>query len=136
MGTNKTISTDNTISLRVLSFSSQIPGYEKIKISARKMEMSPEKIDDVRILRGLQPPSPPARTPMSVLLMKQAKQQPRLKLNATKNLDSSSFAAKTILYTSICAIVHLRPVYTCDFVSCDCAPDALITITHTPRCQS
>ena len=49
MGTNKTISTDNTLSLRVLSFSSQIPGYEKIKISARKMEMSPEKIDDARI---------------------------------------------------------------------------------------
>ena len=61
MGTNK-ISTDNTLSLKVLSFSSQIPGYEKIKISAREMEMSPEKIDDVRIWGRLQ--SPPARTPM------------------------------------------------------------------------
>ena len=49
MGTNKTISTDNTLSLKVLSFSSQVPGYEKIKISAQKMEMSPEKIDDARI---------------------------------------------------------------------------------------
>ena len=48
MGTNKTISTDNTLSIKVLRFSSQIPGYEKIKISARKMEMSPEKIDDAR----------------------------------------------------------------------------------------
>ena len=49
MGKNKTISTDNTLSLKVLSFSSQIPGYEKIMISARKMEMSPEKFDDARI---------------------------------------------------------------------------------------
>ena len=49
MGTNKTISTDNTSSLKVLSFSSQIPGYEAIKVCARKMEMSPEKIDDARI---------------------------------------------------------------------------------------
>ena len=49
MGTNKTISTDNTLSLKVLSFSSHIPDYEKIKISARKKEMSPEKIDDARI---------------------------------------------------------------------------------------
>ena len=49
MGTNKTISTDNTLSLRVLSFSTQIPGYEKIKISVRKLEMSPEKFDDARI---------------------------------------------------------------------------------------
>ena len=46
MGTNKTISTDNTLSLRVLSFSSQIAGYERIKIPARKLEMLPEKIDD------------------------------------------------------------------------------------------
>ena len=44
MGTNKTISTDNTLSPKVLSFSSQIPGYEKTKISSRKMEMSPDKI--------------------------------------------------------------------------------------------
>ena len=49
MGTNKTISTDNTLSLKVLSFSSQIPGYEKIKISARNIKMSPEIIDDARI---------------------------------------------------------------------------------------
>ena len=49
MGTNKTISTDNTLSLKMLSFFSQIPGYEKIKISGRKVEMSPEKIDDARI---------------------------------------------------------------------------------------
>ena len=49
MSTNKTILTDSTLSLKVLSFSSQIPGYEKIKISAREMKMSPEKIDDVRI---------------------------------------------------------------------------------------
>ena len=49
MSTNKTISTDNTFSLKVLSFSSKIPGYEKIKISARKMTMSPEKNDDGRI---------------------------------------------------------------------------------------
>ena len=60
MGTNKIISTDNTLKLKVLSFSSQIPGYEKIKISARKMEMSPEEIDDARIWEGLErPPSPP-----------------------------------------------------------------------------
>ena len=59
IGTNKTISTDNTLSLKVLSFSSQIPGYEKIKVSARKIETSPEKIDDARIWGGLQPPSPP-----------------------------------------------------------------------------
>ena len=39
MGMNKTLSTDNTLSLKVLSISSQIPGYEKIKISAQKMEM-------------------------------------------------------------------------------------------------
>ena len=37
MGANKTISTDSTLSLKVLSFSSEIPGYEMIKISARKM---------------------------------------------------------------------------------------------------
>ena len=49
MGTNKAISTDNTFSLKLLSFSSQIPGYEKIKISARKMEMLPKEIDDARI---------------------------------------------------------------------------------------
>ena len=49
MGTNKTISTDNTVSLKLPSFSSQIPDYEKIKISARKMEVSPEKIDDAKI---------------------------------------------------------------------------------------
>ena len=58
MGTNKTISTDNTLSLKVLSFSSQIPGYQKIKISARKIEMLPEKIDDARIRGGLEPPLP------------------------------------------------------------------------------
>ena len=45
MGTNKSIATDNMLSLKVLSFSSQIPGYEKIKISAQKMEMLPKKID-------------------------------------------------------------------------------------------
>ena len=49
MGTNTTISIDNTLSLRVLSFSSQIPGYEKTKTSVRKIEMSPEKIDDAGI---------------------------------------------------------------------------------------
>ena len=43
MGTNKTISTDNTLSLKVLNFSPQIPRYERIKISAQKMEMLPEK---------------------------------------------------------------------------------------------
>ena len=48
MGTYK-ISTDITLSLKVLIFSSQIPGYEKKKISARKMAMSPEKIDGARI---------------------------------------------------------------------------------------
>ena len=47
MDTNKIISTDDTLSLKALRFSSQIPGYEKI--SARKMEMSPKKIDDARI---------------------------------------------------------------------------------------
>ena len=57
MGTNKTI--NNTLSLKVLSFFSQIPGYEKIKISSRKMEMSPEKNDDARISEGLQTSSPP-----------------------------------------------------------------------------
>ena len=56
MGTNKSISTDNTLSLKVLSFSSQIPGYEKIKISAQKMEMLPKNID-AWIWGGLQPPS-------------------------------------------------------------------------------
>ena len=59
MGTNKTISTDNTFSLKVLSFSSQIQGYEKIKIFARKMEMSPGKIDNTRLWGGMQPPSSP-----------------------------------------------------------------------------
>ena len=54
MGTNKTVSTDNKLSLKVLRFSSHIPGYEKIKISARKMEISREKIDDARIWWGLQ----------------------------------------------------------------------------------
>ena len=49
MGANKIISTKNTLSLKMLSVFSQIPGYEKIKISARKMEMSSEKIDDARI---------------------------------------------------------------------------------------
>ena len=46
-------------------FFSQIPGYEKIKISARKIEMLLEKIDDVRIWAGFRsPPAPPVRTPM------------------------------------------------------------------------
>ena len=49
MDTNKTISCDNKLSLKMLSFSSQIPGYQKIKISARKIEMSPEKIHDAGI---------------------------------------------------------------------------------------
>ena len=39
MCTNKTTSTDNTLSQKV-------PGYEKIKISTRKMEMSPKNVDD------------------------------------------------------------------------------------------
>ena len=65
MGADKTISTDNTLSLKLLSFSSRIPGYEKTKISTRKMEMLPEKIDDALIREGLQPlPAPSACTPM------------------------------------------------------------------------
>ena len=57
MSTNKAISTDNTLGLKVLSFSSQIPGYEKIKISAQKMEISPEKLTMPKSEGGLQPPS-------------------------------------------------------------------------------
>ena len=53
------------LSPRVLSFSSQIPSYEKMKISARKMEMSPEKIDEARIWGGAAAPSLSAPTPMS-----------------------------------------------------------------------
>ena len=37
------------LSLKLLSFSSHIPGYEKVKISAQKLEMLPEKIDDTQI---------------------------------------------------------------------------------------
>ena len=61
MGTNKTISTDNTLSLKVLSFSSQISGSEKMTICARKMEMSPESEG------AAAPAAPPARTPMTRL---------------------------------------------------------------------
>ena len=60
MGRNKTISTDHTLSLKMLSISSQIPGYEKIKISTQKMEMLPEKIDDALNLRGATAPSSPS----------------------------------------------------------------------------
>ena len=59
MGTNNITSAGNTLSLKVLSFSSQIPGYEKIKISALKMEMLPEKIDDTRIWGGWSPSQAP-----------------------------------------------------------------------------
>ena len=59
METNKTISTENTLSLKVLSFSSQIPGHEKIKIFARKVEMLPENIGGARIWGGgCSPPAP------------------------------------------------------------------------------
>ena len=60
MDTNKTISTENVLSLKVLSFPSQTPDHEKIKVSTRKMEMLPEKIDCARIWGGLQPPLPPS----------------------------------------------------------------------------
>ena len=61
MSTNKAISTENTLGLKVLSFSSQIPGYEKIKISAQKMEISPEKLMMPKYEGDC---SPPACTPM------------------------------------------------------------------------
>ena len=48
----------------MLSFSSHIPGYEKIKISARRKEMLPEKIDDARIWGGCSPLPHSARTPI------------------------------------------------------------------------
>ena len=56
MDTKKPMSTDKLC---------QLTGYEKIKISARKMEMSPEKIDDAWVRGGLQAQRLlPTRTPM------------------------------------------------------------------------
>ena len=65
MSTNKTISTGNTLSIKVLRLSTQIPGYEKIKISARKWKCRPKKLKMPESERGCSP-SPPPRTLMFV----------------------------------------------------------------------